>query len=199
MQQQVGLAHLVQRTFERIHQVGRQFTDKTDRIGQQEGQIVDDNLAHRRVQRSEQLVLGKHVTLREQVHQRAFPHVGVAHQRHPDHTSAIAPLRRLLAVDFGQTLLQKRHPVQDDTAVHLQLCLARTAQPHGTLPAARAGTASLTLQVRPQALQTGQHVTVLCQLHLRLGIRRLGTHGEDVEYQRRTVEYLDFQFLFYIT
>ena len=39
MQQQVGLAHLVQRAFERIHQVGRQFTDKTDRIRQQEGQM----------------------------------------------------------------------------------------------------------------------------------------------------------------
>ena len=51
----------------------------------------------------------------------------------------------------------------------------------------------LTFQVRPKSLQAWQHVFVLCQLHLRLGIGRLCTHGKDVKDKRCTVQYLHFQ------
>ena len=35
---------------------------------------------------------------------------------------------------------------------------------------------------------------MLSQLHLSLGLSRLGTHGKDVEYQTGTVQYLHLQF-----
>ena len=51
----------------------------------------------------------------------------------------------------------------------------------------------MTLKVRPQALQAGEHVAILCQFHLRFGIGGLGAHGEDVEDERGAVENLDLQ------
>ena len=51
----------------------------------------------------------------------------------------------------------------------------------------------------PKALQSGQHIAVLRQFHLRLGFCRLGAHGKDVENQTRTVQYLDLQFALDIT
>ena len=89
--------------------------------------------------------------------------------------------------------------MQDDTAVHLQLRLTRTTQTHCTLAATAARAAALSFQVRPQALQSRQHIAVLCQLHLGLGLSRLGSHGEDVQNQTRTVQYLHLQLLLYIT
>ena len=48
--------------------------------------------------------------------------------------------------------------------------------------------------MRPQALQAWQHVAILRQLHLRLGVGRLGTHGEDVEDERGAVQNFHAQF-----
>ena len=42
----------------------------------------------------------------------------------------------------------------------------------------------------PHALQPRQHIAVLCQLHLRLGVGGLRTHGKDVENERCAVENL---------
>ena len=50
----------------------------------------------------------------------------------------------------------------------------------------------------PQALQAGQHVAVLGQLHLRLCLGGLGPHGKDVEYERGAIEYLHLQFFLYV-
>ena len=50
----------------------------------------------------------------------------------------------------------------------------------------------------PEPLQAGQHVAVLGQLHLRLGVGRLGPHGENVEDERRAVEYFHLQGVLYV-
>ena len=42
----------------------------------------------------------------------------------------------------------------------------------------------------PEACQAGEHILVLGQLDLCLGVGGLGAHGEDVEDERRAVEYL---------
>ena len=128
MHQQVGLAHLVERTLEALNKVGRQLTDKADGIGQQEGQIVDGHLAYRSVKGGKQLVLGKHVTLAQQVHHGRLTHIGITHQSHTNQAATVLPLRRLLLVNLEQTLLQQRDAMKNDTAVHLQLGLTRTTQ-----------------------------------------------------------------------
>ena len=50
----------------------------------------------------------------------------------------------------------------------------------------------------PQSLQSREHVSVLGQLHLCLGVGCLGSHGEDIENKAGTVENLHFQLLLYI-
>ena len=50
----------------------------------------------------------------------------------------------------------------------------------------------------PQALQAGQHVAVLGQLHLCLGTGCLGAHGKDVEDEAGAVEDFHLQLLFYV-
>ena len=89
--------------------------------------------------------------------------------------------------------------MQDDTTVHLQLCLTRSAQSYATLTTAATRTATLTFQVCPQALQAWQHVTVLCQLYLRLRLGCLGTHGKDIEDEARAVQNLYLQLLLNVT
>ena len=127
MHQQIGLAHLVERRFERLDQLGRQFADEPDRIRKQERQVVEDHLADRGVERGEELVLGENLAFRNQVHQRRFAHVGIADQRHADHCAAVRTLHGHLAVDLLEVLLQFGDAVADDAAVGLDFALSGAA------------------------------------------------------------------------
>src|SRR5574344_292187 len=100
VQQQVSLPHLIQCALERVHQVCGQFAYKPYRIRQQERQILYHHLPHCCVKRSKQFVLRKHLALRQQVHQGGFTHVGISHQCHANHSSAVFALSRFLSVNF---------------------------------------------------------------------------------------------------
>ena len=63
MHQDVGLPHLIERRLERFNKAGRQLAYETYGVGEQERKIVNDDLAHRGVERGKQLVLGKHIAL----------------------------------------------------------------------------------------------------------------------------------------
>ena len=193
MYQQVCLPHLVEGRLKGIDQVGGQLADEPYRIGKQERQVVNHHLADGGVEGGKEFVLGKDITLRQEVHHRRLPHVGIPDECHTDQPSTVLTLGGLLLVNLHETLFQQGDTMQDDTAVHLQLCLTRSAKSHTTLSATRAGTATLSFQVGPQALQTGQHIAVLCQLHLCLRLGSLCPHGEDVENQGGAVEDLHFQ------
>ena len=86
--------------------------------------------------------------------------------------------------------------MQDDAAVHLELCFTGSSQSHRTLAASLAATASLAFKVGPQALQPWQHIAVLRQFDLCLGTGSLCAHGKDVEDERCAVEDLHLQFVF---
>ena len=75
--------------------------------------------------------------------------------------------------------------------VHFELCFAWTSQSHATT--------TLTLQVGPESCESRKHILVLCQLHLCLGSRCLGTHGKNIQNQTRSVQYLDLQFFFNVS
>ena len=194
MHQQICLACFIERALKRFHQVGGQFSDKAHGVGQEERQIFDDDFAHGGIKRGKQFVLCKHFALGQKIYQRAFAHIGIAHQGHTNESAAIFALCGFLLVDFRQSLLKQRHSVQDDAAVHLELRFTRTAQTHRAFATATARTASLAFQVGPQSLQTRQHVSILRQLHLRLGIGGLSTHGKDVENQAGAIQNLYLEF-----
>ena len=183
VQQQIGLAHLIKSRFEGLDKICRKLADESYSIGQQERQILDYHLAHRCIERREELVLGKDLALGKQVHQGRFTYVGIAHKRHTYKASAVLALYALLAVNLRQLFLEQRHAAKDYTAVHLELCLTRATETHAaalaTSGSARAAT--LTLEVSPQTLQTREHIFVLRKLNLHLGMRCLCAHGKDIE------------------
>ena len=106
MQQEVSLAHLVERRLERVDQVGRQLADEPHRVGEQERQITDDNLSDGRVEGCKELVLSKDITLGQEVHQRRLAHVGIAHECRAYEPSAVLSLGALLPVDLSQAFLE---------------------------------------------------------------------------------------------
>jgi hypothetical protein len=80
-----------------------------------------------------------------------------------------------------QLAFKQGDAVAHQTAVGLDLLLARTT--------ARACAAALPLQVGPQLGEAGEHVLVLRQFHLGLGVRCAGAPCEDVQDQARPIEH----------
>ena len=193
--QQISLTHLIKGTLKALYQIGGQLADKAHRICQQERQIVDGHLPHSGIKGGEELILCKHFALGQQVHHRTLSHIGIAHQGHTNQATSVFTLGGLLFVDLCQTLFQQGDALQDDTTVHLQLSLTRATKPHGTFSATRARSATLSFQVCPKPLQTGEHIAMLRQFHLSLRLSGLRPHSEDIQYQRSTVEDLYLQFL----
>lgn len=105
MDQEVGLAHLVEGRFEGIDQVGRQLADKADSIGEEEGKVLDNHLANSRVERGEEFVLGKDLALGQKVHDGRFADIGIAHEGHADQSAAVLALGGLLLLDLHEALL----------------------------------------------------------------------------------------------
>ncbi len=184
MHQQVGLAHLVESRLERIDKMSGQLAYETYGVGEQKRQIVDNDLAHRGVERGEKLVFGKHLALAQHIHQSRLAGIGIAHESHARELAAVFALHGLLLVDGAQLLLQQRYFRQDYTAVGLDLRLAR---------AAHAYTAALAFEVSPHARKSRQQILILGQLDLRLGVGRTRTLGKDVEDETGTVKYLHLE------
>ncbi len=172
-----------------------QFADKTHRVGKQERKIVDDDFAHRGVERRKEFVFGKHVALGKQINQSRLAHIRIAHECHTDESATILALRGFLAVDFHKTLFEQRDAVENDAAVHFELRFTRSTQTHRTLSSTGAGATTLSLKVCPHALESRQEVAVLRQFNLCLGIGGLRTHGKDVKDEIGAVKHLHLQFL----
>ena len=99
MDEYVGVTHLVEGRLEGVDKMGGKLADESYGVGEQEGEIVDDDLAHGGVESGKKLVLGKYIALAEQVHQCRLAHVGIAYQCYAGKFSAILALYRLLLVD----------------------------------------------------------------------------------------------------
>ena len=189
--QQIGFAHLVQRRFERLHEVVREFADKADGIRQQERQVVDCHLAHRRVEGGEEFVFGKHVGFAHQVHQRGFADVRIADECHAHHLPAVLALGSHLFVDALEILAQQGYTVVDDTFVRLDLRLTRTT--------VRATAATLTVEVTPHSCQSREHILQVRHLDLRLGVRGLCALQEDLQDKDRAIHDAHLQDLLDVT
>ena len=131
MQEEVGVAQLLERGAERRHQVGRQVADEAHRVG-------DDHLAlareaqppRGRVERREQLVLDEHVGVRERAQQRALAGVRVADDR--EHRARPRRVRRARRParwrrELRELALEPRDAVAHAAAVDLELRLAGAA------------------------------------------------------------------------
>ncbi len=135
MHQQIGLTNLIEGALKGLHKICRQLSDKAYGIGQQKRKIAYNHLAHRRIKRGKEFVLRKDFGFGQQIDEGGFSHIGITHQRDTDKTAAVLALRGFLTVDIRKTLFEQRHAVQNDAAVHFELCFARSAQTHTALSA----------------------------------------------------------------
>ena len=179
MDQEVGLAHLVESRLEGVYEMGGKLADESHGIGEEEWQILNRNLPHGGVEGGEKFVFGKDVALAQEIHDGGFPDIGISHEGHAGELAPVFTLYALLAIDAFELGLEPGDPVEDDSAVGLDLRFAGT--PH-------AYTAALALEVGPHAGQPREKVLVLRQLHLSAGGSRLRPLGEDVENKARAVQ-----------
>ena len=157
---------------------------KPDRVGDHDVRAARQRqLAHRGVERREQLVGDVGLGAGERAEQRRLAGVGVADQRHARHRDR--PRGRCVrsrAAGEGA----RACPVSDRTrrgqqsAVGLELRLAGTAQ---------ADAALLPFEVRPAAHQARRQVLELRELDLELALEAAGALREDVEDQAAAVEH----------
>ena len=177
----VGFPHFIERALESFDELGGKFADESDRVAQQKRNILDNYLPDGGVEGCEEFVFGENVGLREQVHKRAFAHIGIADESEAHHLSAMSALRAHLPVYLGKLLLETGDPLLNDSAVGLYLGFAHTA----------AGTSSspLSFEVGPHAGQARKHVIVFSQLNLHLGVRGLCPLGEDFQDEAGAVDY----------
>ena len=149
--------------------------------------VAELDLAARRVERREELVLGQRdLGADERVEQRRLAGVRVADDADGRHQPPIAAAgrRRALLADLVDPLLHLLDRVADDPPVGLELALAGSAGPD-----AAAGPR----QVRPQPGQARQLVLELGELDLEPALVGLRVLGEDVEDQPAAVDDLDVE------
>ena len=63
MQQHISFVDLIESTFKRLHKLGREFANKSDRVTQQKGQVTHHHFSHRGIEGSKEFVFGKDFTL----------------------------------------------------------------------------------------------------------------------------------------
>ena len=177
----VGFSHFVERTLESFDELGGKFADESDRVAQQEWNVLDDYLSDGGVEGCEEFVFGENVRFRKQVHKGTLANVGVADKSESYHLSAVPALGAHLPVYLGKLFLEPGNSLLNDSAVGLNLGFSHTA----------AGTSSspLPFEVSPHAGQAWKHVIVFGQLYLHLGIGRLGPLGEDFQDEAGAVDY----------
>ena len=188
VEQQVRLDGFLEGGAERCEQVVGQATDEPDRVGEQDlVPRVDVDGAGRGVEGGEELVLDEDIGPGQGSHQSRLPGVRVAHQCHAEGARAALAARRHALADAVEFALQLADTAADQSAVDLELGLARAAHAGGTHTADGAST-GLTGQVAPLPGQTRHQVVELGQLDLHLGGARAGMKGEDVENDGTAVE-----------
>ena len=131
MQQEVGFLHLLECRAEGLDERVRQLLDETDGVGQEDFLLLgQDEVARRRVECREELVLGKDFRAREPVQECRFARVGVADKRDERDARELAAATVQVAVllhgiDLGLEVVDAR---VDAASVDFELRLAGAAR-----------------------------------------------------------------------
>jgi hypothetical protein len=192
MDDEVGLADLLQRRAERLDQLVRQVPDEAHRVGQRvDPALGGAGLAGSGVQGGEQRVLDQHAGPGEPIEQTGLAGVGVTRDRDAGHRvpPAAGPLGLADGRHAGDLASQPGDPRTDAPPVGLELGLTRTAQADAAVAAGRA--AGLPAHRLTPTAQARQQVLQLRQLDLGLALLALRVLGEDVQDQGDPVDDLD--------
>ena len=181
MEQQRGIARLLEGRAERRHQLMRKPADEADRIGDEHPSAVGKGEpAQGRVQGCKELIGLEDTGLGQAVEECRLARVGIAHKREHRQLGLVACLAPLSALhlDAIQAPIKHGHPLGEEPTVGLELGLAGSAQ---------TDTALLALQVGPSAHEPRGHVLELRKLDLQLAFEGACTLREDVENQARAI------------
>ena len=131
MQQEVGFLHLLECRAEGLNERVRQLLDETDGVGQEDFLLLgQDEVARRRVECREELVLGKDFRAREPVQECRLARVGVADEGDERDARELAAATVQVAVllhgiDLGLEVVDAR---VDAASVDFELRLAGAAR-----------------------------------------------------------------------
>jgi succinyl-diaminopimelate desuccinylase len=181
VEDEIGDERLLERGGEALDELRRQPADESDRVRHEVALAVVLERARRRIERLEEAIVDRGVSSGERVQERRLPDVRVPGERNGWDTRAPAllPASRALSREPAKTLLQQRDPRPCETAVRLELALAR---------AAGSDTTTETLEVVPHPAHPREVVFELCQLDLELPLGASRMLREDVEDQLGAVD-----------
>ena len=183
VQQQIGIRQLLERGLERRYEMMRQLADEAYGIGQKDFLRVRNALfARSRVECIEQTVVRLDARTGQGVQQRGLARVRVADNSNQWQLGlfALAALHRAHLPHLLQITAQLVDAAADVTAVALQLALTGSA---------RADAAAETAHRLAHTRQTRQNILVLRQFDLQLAFAGARTLRENIEDERRAVEY----------
>ena len=183
VQQQIGIRQLLERGLERRYEMMRQLANKAYGIGQEDFLRVRNALfARSRVECIEQTVVRLDARTGQGVQQCGLARVRIADNSNQRQLGlfALTALHRTHLPHLLQITAQLVDAAADVTAVALQLALTGSA---------RADAAAETAHRLAHARQTRQNVLVLRQLDLQLTLAGARTLRENIEDERRAVEY----------
>ncbi len=188
VEDEVGDERLLQRRGEPFDELMRQAPNEADRVRDEVAPPLVLEAARRRVDRLEQPVADRDVRVGERVQERRLAGVRVPGERHGGRLGAppLLPPDVALAAQFAQPLAEERDATARQTAVRLELRLARAARADPRAEAARA--AAEALEVLPHSPHPREVVLQLRELDLELSLGADGVLGEDVEDQLRAVD-----------
>jgi succinyl-diaminopimelate desuccinylase len=188
MEDEVGHERLLQRRGEPLDELMRQAPNEADRVRDEVAPPLVLEAARRRVDRLEQPVADRDVRVGERVQECRLACVRVPGERHGRRLGAppLLPPYVALAAQLAQPLAEERDATARQTAVRLELRLARAARADPCAEAA--GAAPETLEVLPHSPHPREVVLELRELDLELSLGADGVLGEDVEDQLRAID-----------
>ena len=181
MQNQISLRGFLQRRAECLDQMMRQAPDQPDRIREQNGSAVRKFERTRSdIERSKELVLGQDTGIRQHIEHRGFSCIRIADNRSRQDAVLFAAAAEKYAVllHFAQSMLQRRNPCADMSAVGFELCLTGAACPDA---------AAEPRKCRTDAGQAREPVAVLRKRDLNLAFRSPRPARKDIKNQHGAV------------
>ena len=164
VQEQVGLARLLERGLERGDQRVRQVPDESDGVGEQDlPAAAEPPATGAGVEGGEELVLDEDAGVGQGIHEGALAGVGVADERDRRRIAAAGDLALLARLDLRELRLQVLDPVPDEPAVFFELLLARPTHPDPPL---------VSREVGPHPLEPWHRVFELRELDLEMRLVR---------------------------
>ncbi len=193
VQDDVGVADLLERRAERLDELVRQVPHETDGVGERvDAAVIGRGAAHRGIQRREQRILDEDAGAGERIEQTRLAGVRVPGDR--DRRDRVALALGALGVARGcevaDLATQLRHARTDAATIEFDLRLTGTAGAHTGTACSDLATGLATHRVTPAA-QTRQQVLELREFDLGLALAALGVLAEDVEDHGGAINHLD--------